>query len=80
MVTTDANRQSAPNVAIYGTVHRTARIDAWSNNGSRDGPRPQHNTGLYDATGRISNVLAVDHRRAGLFSACGYEPSYQQRQ
>jgi hypothetical protein len=50
MVTSVAKRQSAPNVAIY----RTADIDTWSNNGSRDGPRPQHNAGLYDATDRIS--------------------------
>ena len=52
---TVAEGQSAPNFAIYRTGHRTiywAHLGAGSNNDPlRSGP--QHDTGLYDATGRI---------------------------
>jgi hypothetical protein len=45
---------------------------------TRDRPRHQPYAGSYDATGRITNVLAVDHG-TGLFTACDHEPGDQQR-
>lgn len=70
-----AEIQSAPTGSIdrTATIHRCAGPDC----GSRDRPRPQHDAGPYDATGRIFNILAVDHG-TGLFSARSNEPSYQQ--
>jgi hypothetical protein len=60
------------------THSNTTGSDAGGHHGSRDRPRPQHDAGPYDAPGRIRNILAV-HYGTGLFSACGHEPSYQQR-
>jgi hypothetical protein len=67
--------QSAPNFTFDWTVYRAHNNRAWCDNNR---PRPQHNAGPYDATGRIFNVLAV-HHGTGLFSACDYESSDQQR-
>lgn len=78
---------SAPADSINraATIHRCSRTysnttgtDARGHHGSRDRPRPQHDAGPYDTPHGIRNVLAV-HYGAGLFGACGHEPSYQQR-
>jgi hypothetical protein len=78
---------SAPADSIYwtATVHRrsgphsnTCGADAGGHHGSRDRSRPQNHAGPYDASSRIRNVLAVNYG-TGLFSACGHEPSCQQR-
>ena len=78
---------SAPADSIdrAATIHRCSwpysnsrGTDAGGHHGSRDGPRPQHDAGPYDASDRIGNVLAV-HYGTGLFTACGHEPSDQQR-
>jgi hypothetical protein len=83
----NAWNMSAPADSINraATIHRcstpypnTRGTDAGGHHGSRDRPRPQHDAGPYDASGRILNVLAV-HYGTGLFSACGHEPGYQQR-
>jgi hypothetical protein len=65
-------------------IDRTATIhgcpwgaNAGGHHGSRDRSWAQHDSGPYDATGRILNVLTV-HHGTGLFRACGYEASYQQ--
>jgi len=73
----EKNGLSAPADAIdrTATIHRCfGGIDY----ASRDWPRHQRDAGSYDAIGRIRNVLTV-HHCTGLFSTCGYEPSYQQR-
>jgi hypothetical protein len=81
------NARLAPADAIdrAATIHRCSRpysntngTDAGGHHGSRDRPRSQHDSGPYDAPDRIRHVLAV-HHGTGRFSACGHEPSYQQR-
>ena len=52
----------------------TRCADARSYHGTRDRPRPQHDTRSYHASGRITDVLAVNHG-TGLAGACGYERS-----
>jgi hypothetical protein len=81
-----ATRLSAPADAVdrAATIHRCSSphshargTDPGSHHGSRYRPRSQHDSGPHDATNRIRNVLAV-HHRTSLFSARGYEPTYQQ--
>lgn len=82
----DAVRLSAPSSSIdrAATVrgcscpHSHTRGTDPRRHGSCNRTRHQPNAWSRDATGRIANVLAVDHR-TGLFSARGYEPAYQQR-
>ena len=78
------NARLAPADAIdrAATIHRCSRpysntngTDAGRHHGSRDRPRPHHDSGPYDAADGIRNILAV-HHRTGLFSARGYEPTY----
>jgi hypothetical protein len=80
-------RLSAPANSINrtATIHRCSRpysntsgTNAGGHHGAHNRPWPQHDAGPYDAPDRILNVLAV-HHGTGLFSACGHEPSYQQR-
>ena len=70
-----AEDQSAPNFTFDRTAYRAHNNRTGCNH---DRPRPQNDAGPYDATDRIFNVLAVYHG-TGLFSACDYEPSDQQR-
>jgi hypothetical protein len=76
-----SQKLSAPadSVDRTATVHRSSspnpyarRADARSRYRTRYGPRPQHDPGSSDATGRITDILAVNHG-AGLFRARGEE-------
>ena len=74
---------SAPSDAVHrtATVHRRASADANTPCADADaGNRasPQHHAGPCDATGRITDVCAVDDG-AGRLWGCGDEPGCQQR-
>src|SRR5215212_9688942 len=78
---------SAPAHTVDGaaTVHRCSSphsdawcTDAWGYHGARDRTRPQHDARSDDATDRIIDVLAVNHR-TGLFGSCSKEPGHQCR-
>jgi hypothetical protein len=72
---TRALPHSAPAYSIDWTtaIHRSS-----GSYRTRDRPRHQPDAGSYDATGRITNVLAVDHS-TGRFTGCDHEPGDQQR-
>jgi hypothetical protein len=72
--------RSAPADAIHrtATIHRRSRPYRLSRRSSRDRPWAQHDARSSDATGRITDILAVNDG-ASLFRTCGYEASYQQR-
>ena len=65
------HRCSCPHADSSGT-------DTGGHYGSSDRPRHQPDTGSYDATGRITNVLAVDHG-TGRFTACDHRPGGDQQ-
>jgi hypothetical protein len=67
--TTTIHRSSSPHSDANGT-------DARGYHRARDRSRPQYDTGPYDASNGIGNILAVDHG-IGWFTACGHERSYQ---
>src|SRR5438445_9074297 len=75
----------AASINRTAAIHRCSRpysnsrgTDAWGHHGPCDRPRPQHDTGPYDAPDGVGNVLAI-HNGTGVFSACGHESNYQQR-
>jgi hypothetical protein len=85
------SQSNAPPSAPADPINRTATIhrcswpysdssgtDAGGHRGSCDRPRHQPDAGSYDATGRITYVLAVDHG-TGRFTACDHESGDQQR-
>src|SRR3954462_12496954 len=70
--TTTIHWCSAPNSNARGT-------DTGGHHSSSDGPRYQPDAGPYDATSRITNILAIDHGTGGL-TAHGQPGDQERRQ